>query len=259
MNPVNNIRIVLFAAAIAILSWSAAASDSSQITVFAAASLANAVQDIGKAYEAKNGTKVVLSFAASSLLAKQIESSDGVDMFISADMEWMDYLEKRRLLAADTRKNFLGNRLVLVAPADTKTSLTIGRNFPLMKALGNGRLALADPDTVPAGKYAKAALTSLGVWDSVADHLAPAENVRVALAYVARGEAPFGIVYETDARIESKVRVAGVFPENTHPPIVYPVALTKDAKSQAKAFLDYLNGPEARTVFEKYGFKVLSH
>lgn len=259
MNPVNKLRIVLFAAAIAILSWPAAASDGNQIMVFAAASLSNAVQDIGKAYEAESGTRVVLSFAASSLLAKQIESSGSVDMFFSADTEWMDYVDKRGLLAAGTRKNLLGNRLVLVAPAGTKTSLTIGSNFPLVKALGGGRLALADPDTVPAGKYAKAALTSLGVWNSVADHLAPAENVRVALAYVARGEAPLGIVYETDARIEPKVHVAGVFPENTHPPIVYPMALTKDAKPQAKAFLDYLSGAEARAVFEKYGFKMLSH
>jgi molybdate transport system substrate-binding protein len=259
MKSFHQMRLALFAAALAVMPPSAlAAASSDRITVFAAASLANTLQDIGKTYEAKTGRKLVFSFAASSLLAKQIESGGGAEMFFSADTEWMDYLDKRGLLAPGTRHNLLGNRLVLIEPANLNTPMIIGKNFPLAKALGIGRLALADPDTVPAGKYARAALISLGVWDSVASHLAPAENVRVALAYVARGEAPFGIVYETDARIEPKVRIVDTFPEATHPPIVYPVALTKDAKPEAKAFLDYLNGSEARAIFVKYGFGILT-
>lgn len=230
---------------------------SSAVTVFAAASLTNALEDAGKAYEASHPDKIVFSFAASSLLARQVEASSGADIFFSADTEWMDYLDSRGVLAPGTRRNLLGNRLVLIEPANLNTSITIAKNFPLAKALGDGRLALADPDTVPAGKYARAALVSLSVWDSVAGHLAPAENVRVALAYVARGECPFGIVYETDVRIEPRVRTAGIFPETSHPPIVYPVAMTKDAKPVAKAFLDYLGSSEARAVFEKYGFNVL--
>jgi molybdate transport system substrate-binding protein len=255
MKSFRNMPVVLLAAALVFASLPAAADD--HITVFAAASLTNALQDIGQRYEAKTGGKIVFSFAASSLLARQIEASSGADIFFSADTQWMDYLDSRGVLAPGTRRNLLGNRLVLIEPANLNTSITIAKNFPLAKALGDGRLALADPDTVPAGKYARAALVSLGVWDSVAGHLAPAENVRVALAYVARGECTFGIVYETDARIEPRVRIAGIFPETSHPPIVYPVALTKDAKPEAKLFLDYLSNSEARAIFEKYGFTVL--
>lgn len=246
----------LLALALALPSSAQAAADN-RITVFAAASLTNAMQDIGTAYEAKGGDKVVFSFAASSLLAKQIELGGGADVFFSADTEWMDYLDKKGQLVAGTRHDLLGNRLVLVSPASLNTQIKIEKNFPLAKAMGAGRLALADPDSVPAGKYAKAALISLGVWDSVSTHLAPAENVRMALAYVARGETSFGIVYETDARIEPKVHIIGIFPETTHPRIVYPVALTKDSKPAAKAFLSYLDSAEARAVFEYYGFKVL--
>ncbi len=251
--------LAALAAVLGVLPLTATPACSEQVTVFAAASLTNALQDIGEAYEAKHpGDKVVFSFAASSVLAKQIESSSGADMFFSSDKDWMDYLDKRAQLAPGTREDLLGNRLVLIEPADLNAPIAIAKNFPLAQAIGNGRLALADPDTVPAGKYARAALTALGLWDSVKDHLASAENVRVALAYVARGEAPFGIVYETDARVEPKVREVGIFPENTHPPIVYPVAMTKDAKPEARAFLDYLNAPEARTIFQSYGFKVMA-
>jgi molybdate transport system substrate-binding protein len=168
----------------------------------------------------------------------------------------MDYLDKSGLIAHDTRKNLLGNHLVLIAPAGSSAALTIAPHFDLSGALGGGRLAIADPDSVPAGKYAKASLTSLGVWNAVVDHLALAENVRVALAYVARGEAPLGIVYATDALSEPKVKVVGTFPDGSHPPIVYPAALTKDAKPLAKAFLDYLDGPDARAVFRKDGFVI---
>ena len=228
------------------------------VTVFAAASLSEALQEIGKAYQQKTGHTVAFSFAASSALARQIEASPGADMFISADSEWMDYLDGKGLIVHATRKDIQGNHLVLVAPAASKTSLKIAPHFDLAAALGDGRLSIADPAAVPAGKYGKAALTALGVWDSVSGHLAPAENVRVALSYVARGETPFGIVYATDALAEPRVRVVDTFPESTHPPIRYPAALTKDAKPLAKDFLDYLSGPQARAVYVKDGFVVLS-
>ncbi|MFL5236935.1 MAG: molybdate ABC transporter substrate-binding protein [Rhizomicrobium sp.] len=226
------------------------------VTVFAAASLTDALTEIGKSYQQKTGHSAAISFAASSVLARQIENSEGADVFVSADADWMDYLQKRDLVQPATRRNLLGSHLVLIAPADSKTSLRIAPHFKILAALGGGRLAVADPDSVPAGKYARATLTALGVWDSVATHLAPAENVRVALAYVAHGEAPLGIVYTTDAIAEPTVRVIGTFPDNIHPPIVYPVALTKDAKPLAREFLAYVEGPEARGIFRKKGFEV---
>jgi molybdate transport system substrate-binding protein len=192
------------------------------------------------------------------ILARQIEASAGVDLFISADIESMNYLDGKGLIVRDTRTNLLGNQLVLVAPATSKAVLTIARNFPLAQALMGGRLAVANTETVPAGRYAKAALTALGVWDSVRDHLAQGEDVRATLAYVARGEAPFGVVYATDSRAEPKVRVVGSFPENTHEPIVYPAALTKGGKPEAREFLVYLKSPAARNVLERAGFTVLA-
>jgi molybdate transport system substrate-binding protein len=227
------------------------------VTVFAAASLTDTLNAIGKTYEAKTGKHVTLAFAASSALARQIEASSGADMFISADSEWMDYLDNKGLMKHETRRNLLGNRLVLIAPANARVTLKIAPHFDLALALGSGRLAVADPDSVPAGKYARQALTSLGVWSSVADRLAGAENVRVALAYVARGEAPLGIVYTTDALSEQKVRIVDTFPDNTHLPIVYPAALTKDAKPDAAAFLTFLSSPDASAVFAKAGFIIL--
>lgn len=241
----------------AALSLAPVLAQAASLTVFAAASLTDALGDVGKAYKAKTGNDAVFSFAASSALARQIEASGGADIFLSADTDWMDYLDNRGLIAHDTRKNLLGNHLVLIAPADAKVSLTIAPHFDLLGALGGGRLAVADPDSVPAGKYAKTALTQLGVWNAVVNHLVNAENVRVALTYVARGEAPLGIVYTTDAMSEKRVQIVGTFPENTHAPIVYPAALVKDAKPEAKAFLDFLNGPEARAIFEKDGFIIL--
>jgi molybdate transport system substrate-binding protein len=228
------------------------------VTVFAAASLSDALTEIGKNYEAKTGQHVVFSFAASSALARQIEASKGADIFVSADTDWMDELDNKGLIAKDTRKNLLGNSLVLISPADLNVTLKIAPHFALAKALGNGRLAIAEPNSVPAGKYAKAALTTLGVWSDVADHTAPAENVRAALAYVARGEAQFGIVYRTDALAEKKVRIVDTFPESSHAPIVYPAALTKDTNANARGFLDYMESADARTVFEKDGFTVLN-
>ncbi|WP_422560915.1 molybdate ABC transporter substrate-binding protein [Parvibaculum sedimenti] len=222
--------------------------------VFAAASLKNALDDIIKAYAATGGGKVVASYAGSSVLARQIEAGAKADIFISADTDWMDYLANRGLINGQTRSNLLGNRLVLIAPTDSKVAITIGQNFPLREALGEGRLAIADPDSVPAGKYARTALTSLGVWGDVVDHTASAENVRVALAYVARGETPLGIVYETDAKQEPKVRIVGYFPEDTHLPIIYPAALTKGATPEAARFLEFLHSDKAKAAFLKAGF-----
>jgi molybdate transport system substrate-binding protein len=229
------------------------------ITVFAAASLTDALNEIGKAYEAKTGNHVVFSFAASSTLARQIESSAGADMFLSADLDWMDYLDKKALLKPGTRKTLLGNHLVLIAPSGLKVKVKIVPHFDLAGALGNSRLAIADPASVPAGKYGKTALTNLGMWDGVKNKLAIAENVRAALAYVARGETTLGIVYNTDAKIEPQVHVVGVFPDNSHKPILYPVALTKDAKPAAADFETYLESPAAKAVFQKDGFIIAGH
>jgi molybdate transport system substrate-binding protein len=251
------VTATLFAALLNLYALPTIAAGDGTVTVFAAASLTDALNAVGHAYEAKTGGHVVFSFAASSALARQIESSAGADVFLSADSDWMDYLDNKGLIAHATRHDLLGNHLVLISPADLNISMKIKPHFDLAGALGNGRLSIADPASVPAGKYGRAALTALGVWDSVADHLAPAENVRVALAYVARGEAPLGIVYTTDALSEPKVRIVDTFPDSTHAPIVYPAALTKDAKPQACAFLDFLSGPEATTIFVKDGFVVL--
>jgi len=237
----------------------AAAAENGSITVFAAASLTDALNEIGKAYEAKTGTHVVFSFAASSVLARQIENSTGADMFLSADLDWMDYLDKKNLIAPGTRRTLLGNHLVLIAPAGLKVAVKIAPHFDLASALGSSRLALADPASVPAGKYGKAALTNLGVWDSVSGKLAVAENVRAALAYVARGETTLGIVYNTDAQIEPRVHVVGTFPDDSHAPILYPVALTRDAKPGAAGFEKYLESPAARTVFKKDGFVLVKN
>lgn len=227
------------------------------LAVFAAASLSDVLQGVGKSYQQKTGHTAAFSFAASSALARQIEASPGADVFISADTDWMDYLDKKGLVQHGTRSDLLGNHLVLIAPANSNLSLKIVSGFDLKGALGGGRLAIADPASVPAGKYGKAALTALGVWDSVSAQLAPAENVRVALAYVARGEAPIGIVYRTDALADPRVKIIATFDDTTHAPIVYPAALTKEAKPLAKEFLDYLKQPQARAAFEKAGFQVL--
>ena len=228
------------------------------VTVFAAASLTDALNEINSAWTKETGHSAAISFAASSALARQIEAGAPADMFVSADVDWMDYLEQRNLVQHQTRRNLLGNHLVLVEPASSQTRISIVPHFDLAGALGGGRLAVADPDSVPAGKYAKASLIALGVWESVANHLAGAENVRIALKYVARGDAPFGIVYTTDALSEPGVRIAGTFPDASHAPIVYPLALTANAKPVARAFLAYLTGPRAGAIFRKGGFVVLT-
>ena len=249
----------LFRAALAAAFLASLPARAADVTVFAAASLTDALKQVDDAYKHDTGNTVVFSFAASSALARQIEASSGADIFVSADTDWMDYLDARGLIAHASRVNLLGNRLVLIAPAGSRIALAAKPHFALAGALGEGRLALADPVAVPAGKYAKAALTALGVWDSVADKIVPAENVRVALAYVARGEAPLGIVYATDAKAEPKVRIVTVFPDDAYPRIVYPAALTKEAEPEARAFLAYLSGARAKVIFNKAGFMVLGH
>lgn len=223
------------------------------ITVFAAASLQNVLTDVGKGWTAKSGQEVRFSFAASSAIARQIEQGAPADIFVSADTDWMDYLAGKALIASPTRSNLLTNRLALIAPVDSKARLAVARGFPLARTLGSGRLAMAAPE-VPAGKYGQAALTSLGVWDSVKDKTARGENVRTALQFVARGETPFGIVYDTDAKVEPKVRIVGLFPAGSHPAILYPAALVVGGSPDAAGFLYYLRGPEAGAVFARYGF-----
>jgi molybdate transport system substrate-binding protein len=224
---------------------------------FGAASLTNALQELGDSYTKETSVPVKLSFAASSVLARQIESGSPADVFFAADLEWMDYLQSRNLINKGSRRDVLGNKLVLIAPADSKIQLKIAPHFALLAALGGGRLATGDPDSVPVGRYARGALTTLGVWDEVQDHLVRAENVRSALMFVARKEVPLGIVYETDALIDNKVRVVDVFPADSHLPITYPIALTSSAKPEAAKFVDYLLGAAGDAVFRKYGFVIL--
>jgi molybdate transport system substrate-binding protein len=226
-----------------------------QVTVFAAASLKEALDEQAQRFEADTGNRVVISYAASNALARQIEAGAPADLFVSADLDWMDYLEQRGLLVKGSRVDLLRNTLVLIAPAKSATKLKIARNFPLAAALGSEKLALANPDSVPAGKYAKQSLQSLGVWSEVEKQVVGAENVRVALALVARDEAPFGIVYRTDALSETGVRIVDTFPEATHAPIVYPAALTTQGKSKAAAvLLEALRSPQARAIWSRHGF-----
>jgi molybdate transport system substrate-binding protein len=228
------------------------------VVVFAAASLKNALDDAVGAYQRHQGDKMSVSYAASSALAKQIESGAPADLFISADLDWMDYVEERNLIKPKTRKNLLGNHLVLVAPVGSDIKVEIKPGFPLASLLKGGRLAIADPNLVPAGKYGKAALEKLGVWASIADKLAPADNVRSALFFVSRQESPLGVVYQTDAIADPGTKVVGVFPEETHPPIIYPIALTAAGKStDAAKFLAFLESAAAKPFFEKQGFTVL--
>jgi molybdate transport system substrate-binding protein len=225
-------------------------------TVLAAASLKDALDEVALLYKNGKSVKPTIAYGSSAALARQIENGAPADIFISADLDWMDYVEKKNLLAPGTRRNLLGNRLVLIAPAKQPVKLQPAPGFPIAKALGSGRIALAEPNSVPAGKYAKAAFEKLGVWDQVAPRFAAAENVRAALALVARGETPLGVVYQTDANAERGVMVAGVFPADTHPPIVYPAAVLKGAKPGTKAFLEFLSQPAARAIFGKHGFAV---
>lgn len=254
-------QVALFIALI--LAWPQARPMAAEgtLTAFGAASLKNAMDEIDKAYAAKTKVEVKASYASSSALAKQIEQGAPADLFISADQDWMNYLADRSLIEKATRTDLLANRIVLIAAKDFKLDkVEIGQGFDPTALLNGGRLAIGQVDSVPAGKYGKAALEKLGAWPKVEDHLAQAENVRAALALVARGEAPLGIVYATDAAAEPGVKIIGTFPENSHPPIIYPAAVLHDAANAAAArdYLTFLRSATAKAAFERQGFTVLS-
>jgi molybdate transport system substrate-binding protein len=228
------------------------------VTVFAAASLKNALDNINAACEADVGEKATISYAASSALAKQIEEGAPADVFISADLDWLKYLDDKKLIDKSTETELLGNSIVLVAPADSAATTEIAPNFDLAKLVGDGKLAMANVDSVPAGKYGKSALEKLGVWASVEGKVAQAENVRAALALVSTGEAPLGIVYKTDAAADKKVKIIGTFPADSHKPIIYPAARTAASKDDdTPAFLKCLQSSKAKALFEEQGFTVL--
>lgn len=244
------------AASLSLVTAGARAADApGGVLVFAAASLANVLTDLDEAFTARTGIRVTSSLAASSTLAKQIEAGAPADVYFSADLQWMDYLQQRGLLRAGSRRDVVGNSLVLIAPAASPLRVRIAPGFDLAKLLGGGRLAVADPDSVPAGIYGREALQKLGVWSSVAQRLVRAENVRAALEYVARGDAPLGMVYRTDALVEKQVRIVGVFPADSHAPIVYPAALTRDAGAPAARYLAFITSADARPIFRKWGFE----
>lgn len=233
------------------------AAQAAEITVFVAASLTNAMQEIGKNYNAKTGDNIRYSFAASSALAKQIEAGAGAQIFISADEQWMDYLEQRKLIEPGTRRSPLSNSLVLVVPADKAQKFEITKDGSWLAKVGSGRIAAGDPAHVPAGKYAQEALTNLGSWSQVQPRLAPADNVRAALALVERGEAAAGIVYETDAAVSKTVAVAAKFPSDSHKPVSYPFGVIAGQSGfGVRAFMNYLGSDEAVAVFTKFGFTI---
>jgi molybdate transport system substrate-binding protein len=228
------------------------------LTVFAAASMKNALDEVNAAFTGDTGIKVTASYAASSVLIKQIQQGAPADIFVSADLDWMDFGSQKKLIKEETRLNLLGNRLVLVAPSDSNLAdVAIAPGFDLAGLAGDGRVATGDVSTVPVGKYAKTALQKLGSWPAVSSRMAMTESVRAALMLVARGEAPLGIVYETDARVEPRAKVIGVFPKDSHPPVTYPVAATVTATPDAALYLDFLRSGASKALFEKYGFTFL--
>lgn len=228
------------------------------LTVFAAASMKNALDDIDAAYTAKSGVKIAVSYAASSALAKQIEQGAPADVFVSADTDWMDYATARKDINQPTRVNLLGNSIVLIAPKDSKIdTVTIAQGFDLAQLAGDGRIATGDVKAVPVGKYAKSALEKLGAWTAAEPKFAMAESVRAALTLVARGEAVLGIVYSTDAKVEPGVKIVGTFPADSHPAIIYPVAATTTAKPEATDYIAFLRSSAAKAIFERYGFRFL--
>ena len=249
---------IIFALTLACGLFSSASAEEKGLTVFAAASMKNALDDVDAAYAARTGIKVTASYAASSVLAKQIDQGAPADIFLSADTDWMDYATRQKTIKADTRTNLLGNSIVLIAPKDSKIDkVTIASGFDLARLAGQGRIATGDVGSVPVGKYAKAALEKLGAWDAAAPKFAMAESVRAALTLVARGEAVLGIVYATDAKVEPEVKIVGAFPADSHPPIIYPVAATTSAGPGAADYLAFLHTQAAKTIFEKYGFTFL--
>src|SRR6187549_340766 len=258
MKPIRRIFVALLSGALAATAWApaarAAGNEKPALLIFAAASLTNVLGELSTAWEKSSGVPVKISFAASSMLARQIEAGGRADVFISADQEWMDYLQQRGLIEKSSRRDLAGNRLVLIAPANSRIALKIAPGFPLLAALGGGRLSTGDPDTVPVGRYARAALLSLGVWEQIQDRLVRADNVRSAMMFVARGEAPLGIVYATDALADSQVRIVDTFPENTHAPITYPGATIRGARAEAIAYLNYLASTPVSETWRRFGF-----
>ncbi|HTB01737.1 MAG TPA: molybdate ABC transporter substrate-binding protein [Bradyrhizobium sp.] len=254
-------RLAIRFAALVILCGSAlspALAQDKSVTVFAAASMKNALDDIDTAFTAKTGVKVAASYAASSTLARQIEQGAPADIFLSADIDWMDYATSKKTINESTRVNLLGNSIVLIAPKDSKIdNVTIEQGFDLAKLAGDGKIATGDVKAVPVGKYAKAALEKLGAWQAAEPKFAMAESVRAALTLVARGEAVLGIVYSTDAKVEPGVKIVATFPADSHPPIIYPVAATATAKPEAASYLDFLRSSAAKATLEKYGFTYL--
>jgi len=238
----------------------AAQAQDKELVIFAAASLKNALDEAAAGFVKRAGRPAPkISYAASNTLAKQIEAGAPADVFVSADLGWMDYVARKDLIRPETQMSLLGNRIVLVAPRDEAKPIAIGPRFDLASALGSGRLAMGNIDAVPAGKYGKAALEKLGAWDGVKGRIAQADNVRGALLLVSRGEAPLGIVYQTDAKSDPNVAIVGTFPEDSHPPIIYPIAVTKDSTNpDAVSFVEYLRSPGARPAFEKQGFTILN-
>ncbi|MXN51042.1 molybdate ABC transporter substrate-binding protein [Shinella sp. AETb1-6] len=254
----RRLLLKLVFAAFAALPLALPAIAAEKVTVFAAASLKNALDAANAAWQAETGNETTVSYAASSALAKQIEAAAPADLFISADLAWMDYVAEKKLIKDETRSNLLGNRIVLVAPKDAAKAVDIKEGFDLAGLVGDGKLAMGAVDSVPAGKYGKAALEKLGVWPSVESKVAGAESVRAALALVSRGEAPYGIVYETDAAADPGVAIVGTFPEDSHPPIIYPVAILAESRSPAAAaYLDFLKSEKAAPFFTGQGFTVL--
>ncbi|MBX9932944.1 MAG: molybdate ABC transporter substrate-binding protein [Methylobacterium sp.] len=259
MKPTRRWWIALAIGAVSgILPASISTSTEPPVIVFAAASLKNALDDAVTAWSKETGKVAKMSYAASSALAKQIEAGAPADLYFSADLDWMDYAEKKAALRPGTRSNILRNALVLIAPKDKPEAIALTPGLDLVGRLGGGRLAVANVDAVPAGKYGKAALETVGAWSGVKDKLAQAENVRAALLLVARGEAPLGIVYATDAVSDPSVRVVGTFPANSHPPVIYPLAVTKESTNpDAVSLLAYLRSAPARVFFERQGFTVI--
>jgi molybdate transport system substrate-binding protein len=257
--PMNRLAglFLAFAVSLAAIPTPAAAQEKT-LTIFAAASMKNALDEIDAAYTAKSGVRVTVSYAASSALAKQIEQGAPADVFISADTDWMDYATAKKTVNESSRVNLLGNSIVLIAPRDSKIeNVNIGPGFDLAKLAGDSRIATGDVKSVPVGKYARAALEKLGSWRVAEPKFAMAESVRAALTLVARGEAALGIVYSTDAKVEPGVKIDGTFPADSHPAIIYPVAATTTAKPETTNYLAFLRSTAAKAILEKYGFKFL--
>jgi molybdate transport system substrate-binding protein len=243
------------AAALACLVLAAPDSPAATLRIFAAASLKESLDEAARAYGSASGHRVLVSYAASSALARQIENGAPADLFISADVGWIDHVEERGLVAPGSRRDLLGNDLVLVAPAGSGAQVKLAHGVDLTPALAGKRIAIANPQAVPAGKYARAAFTALAAWGAIEGRVAATDNVRAALALVARGEAPLGVVYRTDALAEKAVRIVDTFPAGTHPPIVYPIVLLRRAPAEAAALAAWLAGPQARAIFQRHGFK----